>query len=97
VGSQGSATPATPYAASADDAPGTCGTQVCASDQFCEDLYKGHALDARGRPTDRKKCMPLPDSCKAKPSCACVTPQMASTHCTDDGGHVYVSDYPVRR
>jgi hypothetical protein len=66
-------------------------------DQLCEDLYKGHALDARGRPLDRKKCMPLPDSCKAKPTCACVTKQVASTHCTDEAGHVYVNDYPARR
>jgi hypothetical protein len=80
-----------------DDAPGACGTQICAPDQFCEDLYKGHALDARGRPLDRKKCLPLPDRCKATPTCACVTQQVASTHCTDDGGHVYVNDYPVRR
>jgi hypothetical protein len=66
-------------------------------DQSCEDLYKGHALDARGRPLDRKKCMPLPDSCKAQPTCTCVTKQVASTHCTDESGHVYVNDYPVRR
>lgn len=96
TGSQGSATPAT-SAASEDEAPGSCGAQVCTADQFCEDLYKGHALDARGRPIDRKKCMPLPDSCKAKPSCTCVAPQVASTHCSDEGGHVYINDYPVRR
>jgi hypothetical protein len=76
---------------------GTCGSEICASGQFCEDLYKGHSLDARGRPLDRKKCMPLPETCKAKPTCACVTKQVASTHCTDEGGHVYVNDYPVRR
>jgi hypothetical protein len=80
-----------------DDPPSACGMQVCTSDQFCEDLYKGHALDARGRPLDRKKCVPLPDSCKAKPTCACVTKQVASTHCTAEGGHVYINDYPVRR
>ena len=96
VGSEGSsATGAT--VDSDDDAPGACGTQVCTPDQFCEDLYKGHALDARGRPLDRKKCMPLPDSCKPKPTCACVTRQVASSHCTDDGGRVYVNDYPARR
>jgi hypothetical protein len=93
--------PGAPAAASPasadDDPPGTCGTQVCAADQFCEDLYRGHALDARGRPLDRKKCVPLPDGCKAKPTCACVTRQVASAHCTDEGGHVYINDYPVRR
>src|SRR6185369_13824941 len=83
AGSQGS--PTTPAAADPDDdAPGTCGSETCTPDQFCEDLYKGHAADARGRPLDRKKCMPLPESCKAKPTCACVTKQVASTHCTDD-------------
>jgi hypothetical protein len=96
AGSQGS--PTTPAAADPDDdAPGTCGSETCTPDQFCEDLYKGHAADARGRPLDRKKCMPLPESCKAKPTCACVTKQVASTHCTDDGGRVNLNDYPVRR
>lgn len=96
--SQGSsAAPATADADPDDDAPGTCGSVTCELDQFCEDLFKGHALDARGRPLDRKKCMPLPDSCKAKPTCACVTKQVASTHCTDAGGRVYVNDYPARR
>ncbi len=96
AGSQGSST-APASAAADDDAPGACGSVVCAPGQFCEDLYKGHALDVRGRPLDRKKCVPLPDSCKATPTCACVTKQIASTHCTDDGGHVYVNDYPARR
>ena len=95
AGSQGSS--AAPDPADPDDAPGSCGSEICAADQFCEDLYKGHAVDARGRPIDRKKCMPLPETCKAKPACACVTKQVASTHCTDDGGHVYVNDYPARR
>jgi hypothetical protein len=96
AGSQGSST-APASADPDDDAPGTCGSETCAPDQFCEDLYKGHAADARGRPLDRKKCMPLPESCKAKPTCACVTKQVASTHCTDDGGRVNLNDYPVRR
>lgn len=95
AGSQGSS--AAPDPADPDDAPGACGAEICTPDQFCEDLYKGHALDARGRPLDRKKCMPLPESCKAKPTCACVTKQVASTHCTDAGGRVYVNDYPARR
>jgi hypothetical protein len=92
---QGSAAPAS--ADGDDEAPGTCGSEICALDQFCEDLYKGHDADARGRPLHRKKCMPLPDSCKAKPTCACVTKQVASTHCTDEGGRVYVNDYPARQ
>jgi hypothetical protein len=90
------APPADAAVASDDDAPGTCGSQVCGADQLCEDLYKGHAVDARGRPLDRKKCVPLPEACKATPTCACVTQQLASTHCTDAGGHVYVNDYPRR-
>ena len=90
--------PASPAPAdSDDDAPGTCGTRVCTSDELCEDLYKGHALDARGRPIDRKKCVPIPASCKAEPTCACITKQVASTHCKDDGGPVYLDDYPARR
>jgi hypothetical protein len=92
---QGSATPAS--ADPDEEAPGTCGSETCALDQFCEDLYKGHDADARGRPLNRKKCMPLPDACKAKPTCACVAQQVASTHCTDEGGRVYVNDYPARR
>jgi hypothetical protein len=80
-----------------DEAPGTCGSETCELDQFCEDLYKGHDADARGRPLNRKKCMPLPDPCKAKPTCACVTKHVASTHCTDEGGRVYLNDYPARR
>lgn len=95
AGPQGAS--AAPAPVDPDDAPGSCGSEICAPDQFCEDLYKGHALDARGRPIDRKKCMPLPESCKSKPTCACVTKQVASTHCTDEAGHVYVNDYPARR
>lgn len=95
AGSQGSS--AAPAPAAPDDAPGSCGSEICAADQFCEDLYKGHSLDARGRPIERKKCMPLPENCRAKPTCACVTKQVASTHCSDEGGHVYVNDYPARR
>jgi hypothetical protein len=92
-----SASPTVPAADPDDDAPGTCGSETCAPDQLCEDLYKGHAADARGRPLQRKKCMPLPESCKAKPTCACVTKQVASTHCTDEGGRVSLDDYPARR
>jgi hypothetical protein len=91
---------ASPTAAASDpdeEAPGTCGSEICALDQFCEDLYKGHDADARGRPLNRKKCMPLPDACKVKLTCACVTQHVASTHCTDEGGRVYVNDYPTRR
>src|SRR5688572_268366 len=92
---------ASPIAAVTDDAdadaPGTCGSEICGLDQFCEDLYKGHDADARGRPLNRKKCMPLPESCKARPTCACVTQLVASTHCTDEGGRVYVNDYPARK
>jgi hypothetical protein len=89
--------PAAPASADPDDEPpGTCGSEICGLDQLCEDLYKGHDADARGRPLHRKKCMPLPDACKAKPTCACVTKHVASTHCTDEGGRVYVNDYPSR-
>ena len=93
-----SPTPPAPSSASPDEeAPGTCGSETCALDQFCEDLYKGHDADARGRPLNRKKCMPLPDPCKVNLTCACVTKHVASTHCTDEGGRVYVNDYPARR
>ena len=108
VAASPSASPAVPASpppqgaapASADpdeEAPGSCGSEICALDQFCEDLYKGHDADARGRPLNRKKCMPLPDACRANLTCACVTKHVASTHCTDDGGRVYVNDYPARR
>ena len=94
AGSQGSPAPGP---TDGDDPPGTCGSEVCALDQFCEDLYKGHALDARGRPLQRQKCMPIPESCKALPTCACVTKHVAATHCKEDVGRVYVNDYPDRR
>jgi len=80
-----------------ESAPGVCGSETCALDQFCEDLYKGHDSDVRGRPLHHRKCMPLPEPCRAAPSCACVTKQVAATHCSEKSGRVYLDDYPVRR
>lgn len=74
----------------------SCGSRTCAAGELCEDLYKGHGLDAEGRPLGHLQCVPLPDACRSTPTCACVTQQLAATHCDDDGGHVRIDDYPNR-
>ena len=75
-------------------APLACGGETCRTDQFCEDRFKGHDVDDEGRPLDQRKCMALPDSCRATPTCACVTQHVAATHCSDHDGKVEVDDYP---
>jgi hypothetical protein len=86
---------ASPPAAPAPPAPPAqpCGSRTCAADELCEDLYKGHRVDAEGRPLDHVQCVPLPDACRAAPTCACVTRYLAATHC-DDGVPVRIDDYP---
>lgn len=71
-----------------------CGGQRCTATQFCEDRYKGHAVDDEGRPLARKRCMPLPRACRDAPSCACVRRTIAATRCRMIGGQVFLDDYP---
>lgn len=73
----------------------TCGAQKCGADQFCEDRYKGHATDAKGRPLKHKQCMPLPAECRAKPTCECVKKHVSFKRCSDEGGRVTLDDYPM--
>jgi hypothetical protein len=70
-----------------------CGSRTCAAGELCEDLYKGHRVDAEGRPLDHVQCVPLPDACRSTPTCACVRKYLAATHC-DDGVPVRIDDYP---
>jgi hypothetical protein len=70
-----------------------CGSRICAAGELCEDLYKGHRVDAEGRPLDHAQCVPFPDACRTTPTCACVTKYLAATHC-DDGIPVRIDDYP---
>ena len=86
------AAPAAPSAA-APSAAQPCGSRTCAAGELCEDLYKGHRVDAEGRPLDHVQCVPLPDACRTAPTCACVTKYLAATHC-DDGVPVRIDDYP---
>ena len=72
----------------------TCGSRTCTAGELCEDRYKGHGLDADGRPLGHRLCVPLPDACVRTPTCACVTRELAATHCRDDGDRVYIDDYP---
>lgn len=72
----------------------TCGAQQCGANEFCEDRYKGHATDAKGRPLKHKQCMPLPAECRAAPTCACVKKHVSFRHCSDEGGRVTLDDYP---
>jgi hypothetical protein len=75
----------------------TCGSRTCTAGELCEDRYKGHGLDADGRPLGHRLCVPLPDACARTPTCACVTRELAATQCRDDGGRVYIDDYPRPR
>lgn len=71
-----------------------CGGAACAADQFCEERFKGHATDEQGRPLQHAQCMPVPDECRATPTCACITQRVSATHCDDSGGRVHLDDYP---
>ena len=74
----------------------SCGGETCRPGQFCEDRYKGHAIDDEGRPLDQIKCVPLPKQCRKDATCSCVTKHLATTSCTDTGGLVRTGDYPRR-
>lgn len=71
-----------------------CGGATCATGEMCESRFKGHDVDDEGRPLDRTKCVPLPAPCQTAPTCACVAAHVSATHCTDDGGHVRIDDFP---
>jgi len=73
----------------------TCGAQKCGADEYCDDRYKGHATDDKGRPLKQKQCMPLPEECRAKPTCACVKKHVSFRRCSDQGGRVSMDDYPI--
>lgn len=92
------APPSNPATAPAADAatakPFTCGAASCGAGEMCEDRFKGHDIDDQGRPLERKKCMPLPDACRAEPTCDCVVHHVSATHCADDGAQVRIDDYP---
>jgi hypothetical protein len=87
-------TPVDAAPAPLDAAQPRCGRAACGAGEFCEERFKGHDLDAKGRPLHQKKCMPLPARCRDKPTCACVTTYVAATHCDETGGLVHTSDYP---
>jgi len=70
-----------------------CGGNTCVAGQFCEERRKGHAVDDRGRPLQKKKCMALPKPCVAAPSCACVKAHISFKHCRVDAGNVFTDDY----
>jgi hypothetical protein len=72
-----------------------CGAQKCGADEYCDDRYKGHATDEKGRPLKQKQCMPLPAECRARPTCACVKKHVSFRRCSDQGGRVSVDDYPI--
>ena len=84
----------TPSVVPLTDLSGSCGGKNCAVGEFCEDRFKGHAVDDQGRPLDRQKCIPLPDKCRIKPSCECVTRHVAAKRCSDENGRVRLNDYP---
>lgn len=86
--------PAEPPAAAPPARGPACGLAACAAGEFCEDLFKGHRVDDRGRPLERKKCVPLPEECRAAPTCACVRKHVHATRCSDSGGLVTLDDYP---
>ncbi len=71
-----------------------CGASECGADEYCDERFKGHARDRNGRALQRKKCLPLPEPCRAAPTCECVTQHVSATGCTEKDGRVHTSDYP---
>jgi hypothetical protein len=72
----------------------TCAGATCGPGEFCETRFKGHDVDAEGRPLDQTRCEPLPASCRATPTCACVTAAVSATWCAVEGGLVRTDDSP---
>lgn len=80
--------------------PFTCGTSTCPGGDYCEDHPPGVRTPDGSVPPDGYLCDPIPSSCAATPTCACIQATLspgdpcsktAGVTCTDDGaGHVII-------
>jgi hypothetical protein len=81
--------------------PFTCGTATCPGADFCEDHPPGIRNPDGSVPPDSYECNPIPSSCSATPTCACIEATLSSSDpcstqpsvnatCTDDAGHVII-------